>query len=147
MDKVHTVFHLPASLENLEKLSSVFQQFIVPLALDPAVVYQLELAACEAFSNIVRHGVSHDSEQMIEIALSYKEGGLEIILSDTGKPIPQEILRALGSTSKTLPELDPHSQETWPESGVGLKLIFAVMDDVSYYSKEGHNELILIKYV
>ncbi|ADO48830.1 ATP-binding protein [[Enterobacter] lignolyticus] len=147
MEKVNTVFRLPTSLENLETLSSAIRQFIAQLELDPAVVYQLELATCEAFSNIVRHGVNHDPEQSVGVTLSYADGGVEIVLSDSGKPIPQAILRALAGRDKSLPEPDPHRQASWPESGIGLKLIFAMMDDVSYRSQEGRNELILIKHV
>lgn len=147
MEKVNTVFRLPTSLENLETLSSAIRQFIAQLELDPAVVYQLELATCEAFSNIVRHGVNYDPGQYVGVTLSYAEGGVEIVLSDCGKPIPQAVLHALKGRSKSLPAPDPHRQATWPEHGIGLKLIFAMMDDVSYRSQEGRNELILIKYV
>ncbi|MBV8041222.1 MAG: ATP-binding protein [Pluralibacter sp.] len=147
MEKVNTVFRLPTSLDNLETLSSAIRQFIAQLELDPAVVYQLELATCEAFSNIVRHGVNHDPGQYVGVTLSYAEGGVEIVLSDCGKPIPQAVLHALEGRSKSLPAPDPRRQATWPERGMGLKLIFAMMDDVSYRSLEGRNELILIKHV
>ncbi|MDJ7507876.1 ATP-binding protein [Salmonella enterica] len=147
MAKVNTVFRLPTSLDNLDTLSGTLRQFTAQLELDPAVVYQLELATCEAFSNIVRHGVNHDPEQSVGVRLSYEDGGVEIVLSDCGKPIPQAILRALEGREKSLPEPDPHQQASWPENGIGLKLIFAMMDDVSYLSQNGHNELILIKHV
>ncbi|EJH7930244.1 ATP-binding protein [Salmonella enterica] len=147
MEKVKMVFRLPTSLENLETLSSTLREFIVQLEIDPAVVYQLELATCEAFSNIVRHGVNHDPEQFVEVTLSYGEGGVKIVLSDCGKPIPQAILRALRGREKSLPDPDPHQQASWPESGIGLQLIFAMVDDVSYFSQKGRNELIMIKHV
>lgn len=147
MEKVNTVFRLPTSLENLETLSSAIRQFIAQLEIDPAVVYQLELATCEAFSNIVRHGVNHDSGQYVGVTLSYTEDGVKITLADCGKPIPQATLQASERRSKSLPELDPHRQATWPEHGIGLMLIFAMMDEVSYRSQQGHNELILIKHL
>ncbi len=147
MEKVKMVFRLPTSLENLETLSSTIGEFIAQLELEPAVVYQLELATCEAFSNIVRHGVNHDPEQSVGITLSYGENGVEVALSDCGKPIPQEILRALERRNKSLPEPDPNQQASWPESGIGLQLIFAMMDDVSYFSQKGRNELIMVKHV
>ena len=147
MEKVNTVFRLPTSLENLGVLSGNIQQFITQFEFDPAVVYQIELAACEAFSNIVRHGVNHDPDQYVGVTLSYTESGIEIVLSDFGKPIPQAMLHDLERGSKSFTAPDQHQQATWSENVIGLKLIFAMMDCVRYRSHEGRNELILIKHV
>ncbi|MDE1515319.1 ATP-binding protein [Vibrio sp. dsl-7] len=147
MEKLNTTtLQLSASLDNLEHLSQELGQFIAWLKLDPAVVYQLELAACEAFSNIVRHGVNYDPQQWVGVTFCYRDGELTIELCDTGKPIPAAVLQAL-EAGATLSELDPDEQMTWPESGIGLKLIFSMMDHVSYRCIAGHNRLSLLKHV
>ena len=49
METATTALRLGATLENLETLSRALQRFVAPFALDPAAIYQLDLAASEAF--------------------------------------------------------------------------------------------------
>lgn len=134
---------LAAALDSLEALSVALHQFVEPLSLDPAVVYQADLAASEALTNIIRHGVNHDSNQHVDIKLVYDGSCLRITLFDRGKQIPADILRALSHAPRTFP--NPEVQESWPESGIGLILIYSMMDEVYYRSSDGSNELTLIK--
>ncbi|MCP1103982.1 ATP-binding protein [Serratia nevei] len=143
METVTTSLRLGATLENLDALSSAFQQFVAPFALDPAAIYQMDLAASEAFSNIVRHGVNYDVQHRVDVTMSLSAGVITLTLTDSGCPIPAEILRALADKPQAFPE--PGSLESWPESGIGLRLIYSMMDEVRYRSTDGRNELTLIK--
>ncbi|OKB68366.1 serine/threonine protein kinase [Serratia marcescens] len=143
METATTALRLGATLENLDALSSALQRFVAPFALDPAAIYQMDLAASEAFSNIVRHGVNHDGRQAVDVTMSLSAGALSLTLVDGGRPIPPEILQALAEKQRTFPESG--TLESWPESGIGLILIYSMMDDVRYRSTAGRNELILIK--
>lgn len=136
---------LSAALDSLEALSVALHQFVEPFSLNPAVVYQADLAASEALTNIVRHGVNHDSNQNITIKLVCDDGCLKITLVDNGKRIPADILSALSHAPKMFP--NPEVQESWPESGIGLILIYSMMDEVYYRSSDGSNELTLIKNI
>lgn len=139
----NTTLYLPASLDSLAKLSDELYRFVAPLTLDPAAVYQVDLASSEAFTNIVRHAVNYDDNQTITITLGYDEPQLILTLSDPGKSIPDGILQAW----EDLPELapDPSDQSSWPEGGMGLILIQSMMDDVRYETANGHNRLTLVK--
>lgn len=143
MDTASLALRLGATLENLGALSSAFQRFVAPFALDPAAIYQVDLAASEAFSNIVRHGVNHDDRQTIEVTMSLSAAVLTLTLADDGRPIPPDILRSLADKRRAFPE--PGALENWPESGIGLILIYSMMDEVRYRSADGRNELTLIK--
>lgn len=143
METATTALRLGATLENLETLSRAFQRFVAPFALDPAAIYQLDLAASEAFSNIVRHGVDYDARQTIEVTMSLSSGAITLTLIDTGRPIPADILQAVADKQRSFP--GPGALENWPESGIGLILIYSMMDKVRYRTADGRNELILTK--
>lgn len=143
METATTALRLSATLENLDALSNAFQRFITPFSLDPAAIYQMDLAASEAFSNIVRHGVDHDNRQQIDVTMSLTAGAIALTIVDGGRPIPPAILRALADKQRSFPE--PGDLESWPESGIGLILIYSMMDEVRYRSADGLNELVLIK--
>ncbi|VEA67333.1 Anti-sigma F factor [Serratia plymuthica] len=134
---------LSAALDSLEALSVALHQFVEPLSLEPAVVYQADLAASEALTNIIRHGVNHDNNQRVNVIFSYDGSRLKMTLIDCGKQIPADILNALSHAPRMFP--NPEVQESWPENGIGLRLIYSMMDEVYYHSSEGSNELTLIK--
>lgn len=134
---------LSAALDSLEVLSVALHQFVEPLSLDPAVVYQADLAASEALTNIVRHGVNYDNNQYVKVKLICDGSCLKMTLIDHGKQIPADILSTLSHAPRTFP--NPEVQESWPENGIGLILIYSMMDEVYYHSSEGSNELTLIK--
>lgn len=145
MASVGITLCLPASLDSLAVLSNALSDFAAPLALDSALVYQVDLASCEAFTNIVKHAVNYDANQDVVIILSRDNHHLTLTLYDTGVAIPEEILRKLGCSASPSP--DPLIDSTWPEGGMGLMLIQSLMDKISYQTENGRNILILTKHL
>lgn len=144
MASVSTTLSLSASLGRLAELSNALYDFVAPLALDPALVYQVDLASCEAFTNIVKHAVNYDDNQRVIITFSHDNRCLTLTLSDTGMAIPDEVLRDLGRSPGL--SLDPLIHSSWPEGGMGLILIQSMMDNVSYSTENGINIMTLIKF-
>jgi serine/threonine-protein kinase RsbW len=134
---------LPAALGSLTQLSRALHDFVAPLALDPALVFQVDLASCEAFTNIVKHAMNYDESQQVTVILSHDGDLLTLTLSDSGRAIPPHILREQEHAAFRAP--DPRSQSSWPEGGMGMKLIRSMMDVVSYRTENGRNILILGK--
>lgn len=143
MANANTTLCLPASLDSLVKLSDELYDFVAPFSLDPAVVYQVDLASSEAFTNIVRHAVKFDDNQTVIITLVNDGHHLILTLSDPGSPIPEDILQQWANPADFSP--DPLIPSSWQEGGMGLKLIQSVMDDVRYETENGRNLLTLIK--
>lgn len=143
MASANTMLCLPASLDSLEKLSNELYDFVKPFSLDPALVYQLDLASSEAFTNIVRHAVNYDDTQNVIITMDLDGHRLILTLSDPGLAIPDDILRQWLQQPDLTP--DPLNQASWPEGGMGLILIQSVMDRVLYETVNGCNQLTLIK--
>ncbi|AHG18840.1 hypothetical protein Z042_03870 [Chania multitudinisentens RB-25] len=143
MASVSTTLSLPASLESLAELSNALYDFVAPFALGSALVYQVDLASCEAFTNIVKHAVNYDDSQEVIITLSNDGHCLTLTLSDAGIAIPDKVLRELEHPSSLSP--DPLVHSSWPEGGMGLILIQSMMDSVSYETENGRNILSLTK--
>ncbi|MHA7846011.1 ATP-binding protein [Serratia sp. D1N4] len=143
MASVSTTLCLPASLGSLAELSNALYDFVAPFALDSAVVYQVDLASCEAFTNIVKHAVNYDDSQEVIISLTNDGHHLTLTLSDAGMAMPDEIRRELGHAPSLSP--DPLVHSSWPEGGMGLILIQSMMDNVRYETENGRNILTLTK--
>lgn len=93
----------------------------------------LELALVEAGNNIVRHGYGQKGGDDIGLEITAVAGGVELVLTDRGSPIPQGRLNAIGH-----PEFDS-------ESGRGLALITACTDRIAYTESREGNRLVLFK--
>ncbi|WON75856.1 ATP-binding protein [Serratia sp. UGAL515B_01] len=143
MASANTTLCLPASLASLAKLSEGLHDFVAPFSLDPAVVFQVDLASSEAFTNIVRHAVNYDDNQNVIVNLTLDGQQLILTLSDPGLPIPADILQ--NSAKSPGFSLDPLNPSGWPEGGMGLIFIQSVMDSVHYETVNGRNLLTLSK--
>ncbi len=101
-------------------------------------VYQIELSVVEAVTNIIKHAYNGEAGKSIDINLTLCSGHINFKIYDTGNSFEL----------KGKPEIDPHNTdiETLPESGMGLFIIHAVMDEVRYETCNGKNILTLSKY-
>lgn len=93
----------------------------------------LELAFVEAANNVIQHGAIA-AGGCVEIALVFDAAGATLTLRDHGRPMPPEALDSAAEPSDAL-----------AESSRGLWLIQTLMDDVSYSSVSGVNELVLFR--
>ena len=132
---------LPASLSSLRALHEKLVQFIEPLPIDSDIGYAIDLALNEAFINVVKHGVNYDASQNIVIEMRYDNNQLVLMLQDQGKPIPSELLNNKSALSHYPELLTPDS---WPESGMGLMMMFNSVAEINYEVKVGVNYLSLI---
>lgn len=98
------------------------------------LVYNVQLAAHEACTNIVNHAYGNTGEGriVITLALQFDPHRLTIELQDTGRPFEPEKY-----TSPNLDEVRIH--------GYGLFLIRNLMDSVSYTPTTGRNLWCLTK--
>jgi len=90
------------------------------------------LAVDEACANIIRHAYKGRHDCPIIISCTEREDGIQFLLVDQGEPAD-----ASRWHRRSLDEVRP--------GGLGLNLIYAVMDEVQYRHGEGGNELVLAK--
>ena len=129
-----------SSLEGIAPVSEGVRTLVGP-TLGEEGAGDVELALVEAATNVVRHGYGSEGGP-IRIEVSQIPDGVVVRIFDWGRPIPGE---ALASAGLSRFDFDPSNLLDIPEGGMGLSLIAAVMDEVTYRSDEGQNVLTLLR--
>lgn len=98
------------------------------------VTYNIQLAIHEACTNIIRH------------AYANKPGG-KIEATFTLETTPQRLIVELADTGQSFNPADVPDPDLngLPEGGLGLYLIRALMDEITYYPQPGNNRWRLVK--
>ncbi len=96
--------------------------------------WPLQLALDEVLSNIARHGSAGDEAAAIEVAIEYRNGALELTVSDDG-PAFDPLQLPEPDVLAPLEERDP--------GGLGVHLVRRLMDHVEYRREGGRNRLVM----
>ncbi|WP_069131088.1 ATP-binding protein [Rhodohalobacter halophilus] len=99
-------------------------------------VSDLQLAVDEAYTNIIKHAYQNNSDESVEINLSFDPDKLCISLFDYGNSFEPE--------SYNLPDIRKKIKEK-KRGGMGVYLIHQLMDSVSYHQNPDKNEIRLCK--
>jgi serine/threonine-protein kinase RsbW len=86
----------------------------------------IETALIELAANVMQHADSDGSGLTCEFTIVVSDDAIEMVVRDTGEPGEIQLVGA------EMPELDA-------ESGRGLALISALVDEVAYAQEGGHN--------
>jgi serine/threonine-protein kinase RsbW len=132
---------MPAALAEVAGASRKLRSFL-PERMTAQQRDEVELGITEALTNIVRHGFAGQSGSDVSVSCSEEEGGVALEIRDCGHPIPADKLQGAGDAAF---DFDPTDLAGLPEDGLGLSLIKAAFDEVSYSSEGGTNILVLRK--
>ena len=134
--KEHRAFALGPSLDQLDVLRHEVEAFGQDLDLNPAVVFELNLALDELVTNVLTHGQEHGGVAGVHVALNCGAEGLEIVISDDGAPFdPNQ-----APTPDTACDLDSRCV-----GGLGIHLAKSLMDELEYKYEDGRNVTTLRK--
>lgn len=129
---------------NLEEVAIVGQScrsLAQSLHLNETKVYEVELAVVEAVTNCIEHAYNLESGNSILIKFEVSENDLIISIQDYGcywENFKDQI-------NKESPfEFNPLDIDSLPEGGMGVALLFQLMDEVSY-QREGNINTLKIK--
>jgi len=122
-------FTIEADLSQVRELARFVRQ---EAGLNEAALADLELAVVEAANNIILHGYGGGGG-LIRCHVQRGADAVRVTLSDSGAPIPEDMLRNAQPTSQMA------------ESGRGLAIIRACVDEIAYTSAAGANRLTLVK--
>jgi serine/threonine-protein kinase RsbW len=122
-DEKPLVLKLLAQFENLERIRAWVGRCAEEYGLEPAGVYAVQLAADEAFTNIVEHAYGGECQEKIECTCQVTENGLEVTLRDCGQPF--------NPNNVPDPDLDA-DLEVREVGGLGLFFIRQLMDEVEF---------------
>lgn len=112
--------------------------FISTLELSESEQNQIILAVDEAVANAIIHGNDNDPNRSITIDIDINEKRIAIELSDIG--LFDEVVED-EKKEKQLSQVIKDKQK----GGLGLKLIYSIMDVVCFYTKERKSYCLLVK--
>ena len=130
----------PANIEKLYDMLAPISAFALKAGTKKEIIKEIELGIEEVLVNVIVHGLRDNPEGIISIDLKLTNSpGLQITITDNGVPFnPSEYVAAVPSR---LTYTDVRI------GGLGLFLIFKIMDRVEYTRLEGKNILTLEKYL
>lgn len=100
------------------------------------VAFDLELACDEAATNVIKHGYAGMNPGSLMLELRPQPKKITMVVSDFGRPFEPVATEA--------PDVEALLDDQ-PTTGFGLYFIYRTMNDVSYYSDEQGNHLVLTK--
>jgi anti-sigma regulatory factor (Ser/Thr protein kinase) len=124
---------IPAGLEHVgPAVGNLRDRLRIHGATDGEALEGVMLAVSEALTNAIRHGGSSGASACVRLAWIWRDGDLEVVVSEPGTFTPTP-------TWSNLPE-DPLA-----ESGRGGFLITQLMDSIEHRNVDGRHALIMHK--
>lgn len=121
---------LGAFREFIERIS---KRFGIP----SETAFALKLACDEAASNVIQHGYAGMNPGSMMLELRPQSQRVIMTLSDFGHPFEPVPPNAAPNVDAIL--------ENQPGVGFGLYIIYQMMDEVSYFSDEQGNHLVMVR--
>ena len=126
---------LPATLADVRRTLAGLTDRWRAYGIPPDLADHAELVLAEVLNNVVEHAVRGHQNARITVEWDQRPGGLDLRVTDTGKPMPGG-----DAPAGDLPERpDPATAPS--EGGYGWFLIRSLAKDLSYRRVDGVNEL------
>jgi serine/threonine-protein kinase RsbW len=139
MDAIEKRFTLevPSSTENLAMIRDFVRRIGSQTGMDEQGISNLELAVDEACANVIEHAYGDDVSKEVIIRAVCDDQAVRIVVIDMGQGFDAE------SVAPESIESLIHERKS---GGLGIRLIKALMDEVSYEIRPGQkNELHMMK--
>jgi serine/threonine-protein kinase RsbW len=123
-----------------EEIRSFLNRYFKNLTISDSEKNQVVLAIDEAIANAIEHGSEGDTTKTIQLDLDINEKRILIEITDIGmfdKELREEKLQ------KDMQEIIKEKQK----GGLGLKLIYSIMDIVTFYTKENKSYCMMVKLI
>lgn len=134
MNATRVSYTLDSSLESVNKAEQTAHDIAVKTGFDEDETQRISMAVREAAVNAVLHGNAYDPRKKVLITFETTPENLTVTIRDEGK----------GLNSEDIP--DPLAPENLlKQSGRGIFLIRAFMDEVHFRNMEPGTEITLIK--
>jgi len=130
---------IESKLENVPLIGGAVRGIASALSLDDVSGYHLELCVVEAVTNVTKHAYKLEAGNSVELNILLFPDRITFQVCDRGKSLDPAKVRLL--------RFDPQKREMLPESGMGLFIKHALMDEVYYETESGLNVLTMSKYL
>lgn len=134
-----TRFTTICSREKLSEIRSFLSSVLVNLKIAESVKNEIILAVDEACANAMIHGNNCDENKPLQLDVVMENEKLTVEISDIGTTdIDTEQYQ-----EQSVQELIRQRRK----GGLGLKLIYSIMDEVTYYNRDSRNICALTKII
>jgi len=128
---------IDSCLEDVVLVSLAIRGICRNILQDDEIPGQMELSVVEAVNNAVKHAYDGLPGHEVRVMITLCDDRIIIAVSDSG--------RAMTAAEPSEPDVNPNDLGNLPESGMGLMIIRAAMDQVDYRSQDGWNTLTMTK--
>ncbi len=129
---------LAAELESLRQFRDFIADCCAKFQIPESTVFELKLAVDEACTNIITHGYKGMNPGSIILSFRIEPDRILVSLTDFGHVFePAEAPK---------PDVEA-ALEDRPLGGMGLYLIYKMMDNIDYQASEDGNTLTFTKYI
>ena len=129
-------FELKSNLSELDTLCQNLEEFGKKIGLSKKLIFEINLALDELFTNIISYGFNDEEEHVIKVTLSPDNEELCLCIEDDGIPFnPSDF-----ETSDVA-----CSVENCKVGGLGIHIIRKLMDEICYQRTDDKNILTLKK--
>ena len=131
-------FELKSSLSELDTLCENLEDFGQKIGLSKKLIFEINLALDELFTNIISYGFGDDEEHTIKVTITPQNDELCLCIEDDGtafNPIDFETPDAACSV------------ENCKIGGLGIHIIRKLMDEICYQRCDNKNILTLKKKI
>lgn len=133
--KQTTTYRLRPSMEAVRNTLITLRGDWARSGLPEGLFDRTEQVLAEALNNVVEHAQIDRPQGVIEMVISGGQTGVDVVIRDDGKPMPDLVL-----PSGEQPAVELLTEEM-PEGGFGWFLIRTLADRLDYQRAEGWNHL------
>ena len=136
MAKKSYSFELKSSLSELDRLCQNLETFGNKFGFSKKLIFEINLALDELFTNIISYGFKDDEEHVIKVTLTPQNNELRLCIEDDGTPF--------NPIDFETPDVSS-SVENCKIGGLGIHIMKKLMDEVCYQRCGDKNVLNLKK--
>lgn len=131
---------IESKIDSIALLSKAIRGICSTVVDDEVMLYNIELSLVEAVTNVINHAYHRKPGNVIEVSVTVDDYHVVFQIIDNGD-------KTFPTSPKHELNYDSSDFSTWPESGMGLFLIYKIMDEVSYSEQDGKNVLVMKKNI
>ena len=131
-------FELKSDLSELDRLCQNLETFGQKFGLSKKLIFEINLALDELFTNIISYGFQDDKEHVVRITLTPENDQLCLCIEDDGRPFNPIDFES--------PDV-ACSVEKCKIGGLGIHIMKKLMDDICYERCDDKNVLNLKKKI
>jgi len=134
---------ITSDLQNVPLIGLTVQRLCAVIPLSDVESHQIALCVVEAVNNAIVHAYGNEAGHEVEVIFGQYPDHLTLQICDTGMVMDPKHLKPQAASPF---DFDPCHLHSIPEKGLGLAIIRATMDEVTYTTSEGKNILTLTRF-